>query len=208
MDVHEGGAVAHESVDVHRLGEHVGAVERRRDVLDLDDLERLELAHFEVAPIDVPRAMARLAVARELDGAGVVDAQDSRGVLVESHLGQQGANECHLAGARAGGDDLGLGRRQRDARLALARVHNGDAAARSRQKPVVEWPTDQSESLSAMRVPAFSASPSMIMASSAVCAMYSITLSARASSSGVGKVSARARSATLCAMSTRAQGEA
>ena len=93
--------MAYECFDVHRFGEHVGAVECRRDVLDLDDLDRLELAHLEVATIDVPRAVTRFAIAGELDRAGIVDAQDCRIFLVKPHFGQQAAHEDDFAGARA-----------------------------------------------------------------------------------------------------------
>ena len=62
--------MAKEGVDIERLREHVRTVVVGRDVLDLDDAESFELADLEEAPVDVARALARLAIARQLDGAG------------------------------------------------------------------------------------------------------------------------------------------
>ena len=57
------------------------------------------------------RAVARLAVARvERDGAVVVDELRRRALGRESHVGEQLAEVHELAGARRGGDELGLGR--------------------------------------------------------------------------------------------------
>ena len=73
-----------------------------------------QLAHLEVAAVDVAGAMARLAVARKLDRTAVVDADRGR-LLRQAHVAQQVAEVLHLAGARRCRDDLGLSRvRDRD----------------------------------------------------------------------------------------------
>ena len=108
--------MAKEGFLVHRLSEHVSAIEGGGDVLHLDDTQRFELTDSS------SRTVARLAIASELDGAGVVDAQRGGPILMQPHLGQQGAHEHYLASAGAGRDDLGFGGRQRDAGLAFAGV--------------------------------------------------------------------------------------
>ena len=61
--------MAEEGVGVQRLREHIRPVVVGRNVLDLDDARRFELADLEEAPIDVARPVARLAVAGQLDRA-------------------------------------------------------------------------------------------------------------------------------------------
>ena len=79
------------------LREKVRAVAIRRDVLDAHDAHGLELAHLEEAAIDVPRAVARLAVARELDGTLVVDAQRG-GLVLHHHVGAPACQPTATAG--------------------------------------------------------------------------------------------------------------
>ena len=55
------------------LGEHVRAVVDGGSVSHSDDTRGFELADLEEAAVDVPRPVAGLAVAGQLDGAGVVE---------------------------------------------------------------------------------------------------------------------------------------
>ena len=98
-----------ESVHAYGFREHVGTIEVRVDVLHSDVTFCDQFANLEETPVDVARAVARFSVARELDGAAVVDAENGRKLLREAHFGQKRADEEDLARARAGRDDLGLG---------------------------------------------------------------------------------------------------
>ena len=62
------------------FGEDVGVIFRCRYELDLERAGRFELTHLEEATIDVTRPMARLTVARQLDGlpSGVLNSKISR----------------------------------------------------------------------------------------------------------------------------------
>ena len=60
--------------DERGLVEIIGAVELGRHVFDSENFRSVQLAHFEEASIDVARSMTGLAVARQLDGARIVDA--------------------------------------------------------------------------------------------------------------------------------------
>ena len=93
--------MAKEGFLVHRLSEHVSAIEGGGDVLHLDDTQRFELTDLEETPIDVPRTVARLAIASELDGAGVVDAQRGGPILMQPHLSDSKARTNTTSQAQA-----------------------------------------------------------------------------------------------------------
>ena len=117
-----------------RLGEHVGRVERGGDLFGDEFVVVLSLAYLEEAAEHVARAVARLGVLGELDGAGVVDVQRRRLLLRQVHLGEQVAVVGEqvavvddLGAGGGGGDELDLNGRQGDALLPLRRVVGGDA---------------------------------------------------------------------------------
>ena len=63
---------------VEGFSENVGVVRRGWHVKHANLSKSYELAHFEVATLDVPRALTRLHVAGELDSALIVDVKGSR----------------------------------------------------------------------------------------------------------------------------------
>ena len=82
------------------LGQKVRPVDGRRAVNHLDLAHSLQLAHFEVAPHHVARAVAALLVLGELDGTLVVDVDLGRLGLRQLHLVEEAAKVNGLKSAR------------------------------------------------------------------------------------------------------------
>eukprot|EP00965_Chrysotila_dentata_P151097 4994173-Pleurochrysis_carterae.AAC.1 len=103
----------------HELGEDIGHVLGRVDLADLDAPMRDVLAYLQVAPIDVPRALARTPVLLQLNGARVAHVHWGRMYFLAPHLLEQSAQVNDLGRSVRRRHDLCFGRRERDAVLTL-----------------------------------------------------------------------------------------
>eukprot|EP00965_Chrysotila_dentata_P246950 6207454-Pleurochrysis_carterae.AAC.4 len=106
-------------VGKQRFCEDVRHVLARVDFADLDASVRDVLSNLQVAPIDVPRALAATPVLRQFDGARVVHVHRRRTHFLAPHLLEQPEQVDDLGRCVRCRHDFGLGRRERDAVLAL-----------------------------------------------------------------------------------------
>eukprot|EP00965_Chrysotila_dentata_P104761 3460347-Pleurochrysis_carterae.AAC.1 len=80
-----------------RLSKDVGHVIVRSNLAYLDAPVRDVLPHLQVAPIDVPRTLARAPLIGELDSARVVHVHGRRVRLLPPHLGELSPEIDHLS---------------------------------------------------------------------------------------------------------------